>query len=98
MLYRQHGGNVVGSQSFVSYVIDRIKGIPKQKTALLKTEKQAWEFYEIYKELILEEQGQILRDFASIHNENWFERRDRLFRHGYWKSGVLRNIGVFLLI
>ena len=98
MLYRQHGGNVVGSQSFVSYVIDRIKEIPKQKTALLKTEKQAWEFYEIYKDLILEEQGQILRDFASIHNENWFEKRDRLFRHGYWKSGLLRNIGVFLLI
>lgn len=98
MLYRQHGGNVVGSQSFVSYVIDRVKGIPKQRAALVKTEKQAWEFYEIYKDLLLEEQGQILRDFASLHNVNWLERRDRLFRHGYWKSGVFRNIGVFLLV
>lgn len=98
MLYRQHGNNVVGSQSFFSYLIDRIKNIKIQRNALIKTEKQAWEFYEIYKQYILEEQAQILQDFAYIHGQNWIERRDRLFRHGFWKTGKARNIGVFFLI
>lgn len=98
MLYRQHGKNVVGSQNFFEYVKDRITGLPAQREVLVKTEKQAWEFYEIYKDYLLEEQGQIIKEFASLHNVNWIERRDRLFRHGYWKSGKLRNIGVFLLV
>lgn len=98
MLYRQHGDNVVGSQSFFSYLVDRVKNIKVQRNALIKTEKQAWEFYEIYKKYILEEQAQILQDFAYIHAQNWIERRDRLFRHGFWKTGKARNIGVFFLI
>lgn len=98
MFYRQHGNNVVGSQSFFSYLVDRVKNIKVQKNTLIKTEKQAWEFYEIYKKYLLEEQAQIVKDFAYIHGQNWIERRDRLFRHGFWKTGKARNIGVFFLI
>ena len=98
MLYRQHGNNVVGSQNFFQYVMDRMKNIKGQKESLLEDERQAWEFYEIYKDMLLEEQAQILLDFASMHHANWIEKRDRLFRYGFWKSGKLRNIGVFLLV
>lgn len=98
MLYRQHGKNAVGTQSFLSYLWSRMKDLKAQHGILIKTEKQAWEFYEIYKEYILEEQAQILQDFAYIHGQNFIERRDRLFRHGFWKTGKARNIGVFFLI
>ena len=98
MLYRQHGNNVVGSQNFFQYVMNRIKNIKGQKESLLEDERQAWEFYEIYQEMLLEEQAQILLDFAGMNHANWIEKRDRLFRHGFWKSGKLRNIGVFLLV
>ena len=98
MLYRQHGGNAVGGKNFLHYAVECVKDIKWQKEALLLTQKQAWEFYEIYKSVILEEQGQILRDFASLHSANWFEKRDRLFRYGFWKSGKIRNIGVLLLV
>lgn len=98
MLYRQHGKNVVGSQNFASYVINRIKNIATQKKSLDENERQAWEFYEIYQSYLLEEQGQIIRDFAGIQSANWFERRERLFRYGFWKSGILRNLGLCLLI
>lgn len=98
MLYRQHSKNMVGSQSFFAYVIDRIKNIKKQKESLIKTEKQAWEFCEIYKKYLLEEQRQIIWDFANIRSENLIERRDRLFRHKLWKTGMARNIGLFFLI
>lgn len=98
MLYRQHGKNVVGSQNFVSYVVSRIKNIAAQRKSLDENERQAWEFYEIYQSYLLEEQGQIIREFAGIQSANWFERRERLFRYGFWKSGILRNLGLFLLI
>lgn len=98
MLYRQHGKNAVGTQSFLSYLWSRMKDLKAQHGILIKTEKQAWEFYEIYKEYILEEQAQILQDFAYIHGQNFIERRDRLFRYGFWKTGKARNIGVFFLI
>lgn len=98
MLYRQHGNNVVGSQNFLQYVVDRIKNIKEQKQSLLEDERQAWEFYDIYKDMLLEEQAQILLDFSSMNHANWIEKRDRLFRYGFWKSGKLRNIGVFLLV
>ncbi len=98
MLYRQHGKNVVGSQNFFRYVVNRIKNIGAQKKSLFENERQAWEFYEIYQSYLLEEQAQIIRDFAGIHSANWFERRERLFRHGFWKSGILRNFGLLLLI
>lgn len=98
MLYRQHGNNVVGSQNFFQYVMDRIKNIKEQKQSLLEDERQAWEFYDIYKDMLLEEQAQILLDFSSMNHANWIEKRDRLFRYGFWKSGKLRNVGVFLLV
>ena len=98
MKYRQHGANVVGAQNFFQYFISRISNIKVQKQSLQACEKQAWEFYEIYKPYLLEEQKQTILEFANIYSVNWLEKRDRLFRHGYWKSGLIRNIGVFLLI
>ncbi len=98
MYYRQHGANVVGAQNFVSYVWNKIQHFPDQKENLIACEKQAWEFLEIYNGDILEEQRQIIADFANLQSVNWIERKDRLFRYGYWKSGKIRNIGLFLLI
>lgn len=98
MQYRQHAKNVVGGQNFLKYVISRVKNLKAQKESIIEDERQAFEFYAIYKEQLLEEQGQVIREFASLHSLNWFHRRDVLMRHGYWKSGLLRNIGVFFLI
>lgn len=98
MLYRQHSGNVIGSQSFLSYVAERIKEIKQQVEVLKLTQKQAWNFYEVYKEELLEEQRQVIYDFAYLKNRNWLERRDKLIHYGYWKTGFIRNVGVFLLI
>lgn len=98
MCYRQHGKNVVGSQNFISYVINRMKNVATQKNSLFENERQAWEFYEIYQSYLLEEQAQTIREFAGIHSANWFERRERLFQYGFWKSGFLRNLGLLLLI
>lgn len=98
LLYRQHGNNVVGAKNFISYVWSRVKDMKAQGESLIENERQAWEFYEIYKDILMEEQQRVLQNFANIHSVNWFERVARLFQYGFWKSGKVRNIGVFLMI
>lgn len=98
ILYRQHGGNAIGNQSFGKYVKKRISAISEQKETLRRTELQAENFFEIYKARLPEKAGCILYKFAYINSCGWLVRRIRLFRYGYLKSGFIRNLGLFLLI
>ncbi len=98
LLYRQHENNVIGNKGFMTYVHSRIRNIKEQRIILNRTRIQAQEFYTIYSENLSQKNREILYKFAHIHEENWVTRRVLLWKMGYTKSGVLRNIGVFLLI
>ncbi|MBQ1392038.1 MAG: glycosyltransferase family 2 protein [Lachnospiraceae bacterium] len=98
ILYRQHGNNVEGAKGFWEYVWDRMKDLKAQKKALIANERQAREFYEIYKKELLDKEQEIVQNFANIRNINWFRRVQKLFYYGFWKSGKIRNIGVLLTI
>lgn len=98
LLYRQHENNVIGNQSFYSYVQKRIKTLWKQRQVLLSTQKQAYEFYEIYQNQLSRKNKKIVYEFAMLHKRNWFIRRYIIVKNGYLKTGLLRNIGVLLLI
>ena len=75
-----------------------MKDLKAQKKALIANEHQAWEFYEIYKKELSDKEQEIVQNFASIRNINWFRRVQKLFCYGFWKSGKIRNIGVLLTI
>lgn len=100
LLYRQHGSNEVGTQSFLSYVKARIHSLQAQKQSLMENQKQAEELLKIYKnEKGLSEQAkEELRTFAALSEKGWIGRRRIVLRRGYLKTGVVRNIGVMLLI
>ena len=99
MLYRQHRNNVVGSKGFsLQMILDKVASWKKQKQALLDTQKQAEKLYRLFEEELGEEEKQMVYKFATLHKRNWIERRRVLYQEGFWKSGVIRNIGVFLLI
>lgn len=98
MLYRQHTGNVIGDQKFISYVRRRITSMKQQKKALEETFLQAKEFYHIYRYQLPSEKRLLLKTFYEIPTTNWLERRLILLQFHFFKSGLLRNIGVFILI
>ncbi|ROR27534.1 glycosyl transferase family 2 [Mobilisporobacter senegalensis] len=98
LLYRQHGNNVIGNQSFLNYVQNRIKNLQKQKQILLDTQRQAYEFFQIYKEQLSQENKKVIYDFATLYRKNWFQRRYIILTRGYLKTGLIRNLGVFLII
>ncbi len=96
--YRQHSNNMVGNQSFLEYVKNRISSLQMQKEALHKTIIQAEEFYQIYHKGLPEREQILISHFAHLERCNWITRRWFIVKYGYQKTGFLRNIGLFFLI
>ena len=98
MLYRQHGSNEIGNRSFFKYVTDAASSLKKQKEKIVLTEKQAGEFLEIYGAMLQEEQVELVRQFANLQNYSFWKRRALVIKNKYLKSGIVRNIGVLLVV
>ena len=98
LLYRQHGGNVVGDTGFHSYLKNRISNLQKQKDALEALYRQADEFLSLYGDSLSEEKLELIRHFASIPEKSLIERRLIILHYGFLKTGVLRNIGLLMII
>jgi glycosyltransferase involved in cell wall biosynthesis len=98
MLYRQHGSNVVGDSGFFAYVSNRVSNLHKQRESLEELYRQAGEFLQLYGDALPEEKQEILSQFASMKEKNGLERRILILRYGYWKTGLLRNIGLLFIV
>lgn len=98
ILYRQHGSNVVGNQSFSSYIASRLKKPGQQRKMLLRTEEQAAEFLEIYKKELTREQVLLIEAFACIRRQGFLKRRYIVLKNKYLKSGAVRNLGVLFFL
>lgn len=96
--YCQHGNNVVGVRRFSSYVKQRLLSLREQKKSLLATEQQAKEFLRIYEAVLPENTKSVIATFAGLSKESFLRRRLLLIRYGFFKTGVIRNLGLFLLI
>ncbi len=98
LLYRQHENNSIGSVEFKDYVIRCIKSLHKQKDALLDGQNQARSFIEIYHDQLPEKEKKILCCFSKLQQNPWGLRRIYIIKYQFYKSGILRNLGVFLVV
>lgn len=98
MDYRQHGGNVVGGSGFAAYIKNRLSGISKQKEAIRADIRQGADFLARYEKELPEGQKAILEAFCNLEQVGFLRRRYLLCRYGFWKSGLVRNTALFLLI
>ncbi len=98
LLYRQHGGNVVGGSGFISYLKNRVASLSMQKQALFALQRQADEFVSIYEELLTEENRDIIQTFSTLSQMNFWKKRRLILQYGYLKTGFIRNVGLLLLI
>lgn len=98
LYYRQHGGNIVGNTSFLTYFKNRITTLKIQKDAINALQKQADDFLVIYGEVLSEEDKNMIGRFANLHNVNGIARRIQILRYGYLKTGVIRNIGLIFIV
>ncbi|WMJ87630.1 glycosyltransferase family 2 protein [Anaerocolumna sp. MB42-C2] len=98
LFYRQHGGNVVGNQNFLSYLHDRISSLKKQKEVIYKTALQADEFYRIFEPKMPTKQKLQVYSMANILKQNWIKRRHVVLKFGFMKTGILRNLGLLYIL
>lgn len=98
LLYRQHGGNIVGGDDFASYVKNRLSSLHDQKEALRSLYRQAEEFETIYQELLSEESSLIIKRFAELEQYNYLVRRFLILHCGYLKTGIIRNLGLIFIV
>lgn len=98
ILYRQHEDNVIGNQEYGSYIKKRLASLQSQREVIYSNMKQAEEFLEIYNMLLTKEQKSLIGRFANLNKRNWFYRRYAMYRYGYKKSGVPRNLGLLLVL
>lgn len=98
LLYRQHELNVVGNRGFMSYVIDRVSSLKKQKEALLALQHQADEFVNLYHDLIRDKNMDLIRQFANLYKYGFIKRRLLIIKYKYLKSGIIRNIGLMIIV
>ncbi len=98
LYYRQHGENVVGDTGFTAYLKNRITKLHLQKEALQELYRQAEEFLTLYGDQLSAENREIISQFVQLQQTNFLHRRLALLHYGYLKSGVVRNIGIFIII
>ncbi len=98
LLYRQHENNVVGGSSFLAEIRNRLFHLQKQRQVLYDTCAQAAAFRETYQDILTPGQSALLSAFATLPDINWIARRYRILRYHFLKSGIIRNIGVLLVI
>lgn len=96
--YRQHSGNIIGGNSFGSYVKNRLAGVHRQKEVLRASYDQGKAFLAMYGSHMTPEQTEVAQRFSAMAETGWFMRRWNLLKYGYTKSGIMRNIGLFLLV
>ena len=98
ILYRQHEDNVIGNQEYGSYIKKRLASLKSQREVIYSNMKQAEEFLEIYHMFLTKEQKALIGRFANLNKRNWLYRRYAMYRFGYKKSGVPRNLGLLLVL
>ena len=100
ILYRQHGGNVVGATrvNSLGFLWKRLTNLSHVKKTLHQAVQQAGAFLEYYETSLSEEQKNILRTFSELYSHGKLQRVVTVCKGKYLKQGLVQIIGELLFI
>lgn len=98
MKYRQHNTNVQGSIAFGEDIKNKLSNLGGQRQIVMNTAAQVREFIEIYGDRLSDTRKREAEAFATLPQQNFVMRRYNIIKYHMWKSGLLRNIGLMILI
>jgi len=101
--YRQHDSNSIGVKGFnyLSVFMKFYKIFYKNELYLRHLNiniQQAKIFLEIYKDKLDAQTKDMLKDFTTIEDKSFWEKRKILLKHKLLKQGLIRNIGLLVKI
>lgn len=98
LLYRQTGSNQVGQTAFSDYVNERASKKEDIKVRLDKTYLQAQAFAKQYLTKLNKPKRRHLLSFLKIKSSGFFKKRGIIIKNRFYKSGLLRNIGLLFYV
>jgi glycosyltransferase involved in cell wall biosynthesis len=100
--YRQHSSNDTGSKKFgLSLILKKAINFlfyDELYKHLDRNIKQAKSFLNQYESLLDTDTKNMLKDFVSIKEKSFLEKRKILLKHDILKQGMIRNMGLLLKI
>jgi glycosyltransferase involved in cell wall biosynthesis len=101
VLYRQHGGNDTGAKAWgPAFVLRQARSLCQRDSAtasgLRATHVQARAFLDHFDDRLSSETAALVKAYARLPSQAPIGRRASLLRHGFLKTGALRNVGLFL--
>ncbi len=102
ILYRQHGRNSVGAARWgLGYVVRkclRFFDTERLVKSFAVSRRQAAILLDRYGDNLKSEQRRIISAYVALGGQGWLARRATVLRYGFLKTGLVRNIGLFLRI
>ena len=100
ILYRQHGGNVVGATrvNTLGFIVRRLLGENHVRYTFHIAVEQAAAFLSSYEGLLDPEQKRVVRTFAELYSHSKLKRLAIILKESFLKQGMVQIIGEILYI
>lgn len=95
LLYRQHGHNQVGQTDFKTYVKQRESEDGDISKRLDDTFAQAALFHKTFKGRLSYHNSVMISEMARLRGYSFLRKRYTIVRYRFFKSGIIRNLGLF---
>ena len=100
VLYRLHGRNVVGASPWsLNYLFQKLMQVHDRKAlleCLIETGKQAEAFLSRFGPLLTDANREKVNAYAGLAEQGPINKRFLVIRHGFLRSGLIRNISLLL--
>lgn len=98
ILYRQHGANDTGAKRWgLPYILRKLReGVVGLRTSVHRTQVQAKAFLNRFKEDLDPRLFDQVSKYAELGQMGHLQRRLVAFKYGFFKVGLVRNIGFYI--
>ncbi|MDQ7785862.1 MAG: glycosyltransferase family 2 protein [Desulfomonilaceae bacterium] len=98
LLYRRHENNFVGVRRWgVGYVLDKIMRV-RDRSPLIASREQAAALLAGFRDSLSPSHREMLENYASLGDMGIVAKRKTLLKYRFFKTGLVRNVGLFAKI
>jgi len=99
VLYRQHGINEIGAKKWnLRYIINSAKNLQDREASIIMTIEQAKNFFEKYGKKLDNKSYEIANVYSHLDDFSFIEKRFKILKYNFYKTGILRNFGMFIKV
>ena len=94
VMYRQHGGNIIGAKNTrsIGYIFRKMLANYELKKSIMKTTQQAQLLFENFGERLSPDTQRLVKGYAELYTKGKLRRLVFMFRHRTLKYGLMRKL------